>query len=362
MSETSSKEKKERMKILVFRLSSIGDIILTTPLVRALRKRFPSAHITFAVKREFADLVRHNPHINELLIFDKRTGISGLRNLKQNIQAQNFDMFLDIHRNMRSRFIRSGTNAKFVGLYSKQLFPRNLLVHFHINIYKEYKPVYLRYFESVERFHITYDGLGSELFFTEGDANYIGTRFKKEKIGLRDRILAIAPSASFLNKQWLPERFAEVAAHMHQKHNLKICLIGGPGDRLLCEKIRNMVPDAGFIVNFAGECTLLQSAALLQRSHIVLTNDSGMMHLAQSQKKPVVAIFGPTTKELGYFPIEEHSRVVEVPLPCRPCTHNGLNYCPRKHFRCMRNITTRMVVKALETLFTGAYNVRKRKS
>ena len=115
-----------------------------------------------------------------------------------------------------------------------------------------------------------------------------------------------------------------------------------------CEEIRGKLD--GRCINFAGRLSLLESAALLNHSTIVVTNDSGMMHLAQSQKRPVVSIYGPTTEELGYFPLKNNAEVVEYDIACRPCTHNGLNHCPKRHFKCMENISTNQVIASINRL------------
>ena len=147
-------------KILIIRLSSIGDIILTTPLLRSIRKTYPHSSITYITKKQYAGLLADSPYIDELIAFDKSEGFSGLRKIKRRLKSQHFDAYLDIHKNWRSRFLRSGLGARLITTYPKYIIRRALLVRFKINLYKHIKPVYLRYFEAARKLGVQYDGLG----------------------------------------------------------------------------------------------------------------------------------------------------------------------------------------------------------
>jgi len=335
-------------KILIIRLSSIGDIILTTPLLRSLRSAYPDAEIHYLVKKEFAALVNTNPHLDKVIEFDKGKGFSELRKMKRYLKSQQYDWIIDIHKNLRSRYLLFRNTAKYKTTYSKQIWKRTLLVWFKINRYKKIKPTLKRYFEAVEAQGISYDGRGTEVHVPRKNIEKIKTYLSGVGIAPEDPFATICPGASFDNKQWLPDRFAQAADYLVRQLGLKIVFLGGPKDKQLCDNIIALMKSSA--LNFAGKCTLPDSAGLLGQSKLVLTNDSGMMHLAQSQERPVVAIFGPTTAELGYFPMPRESRVLERDLPCRPCTHNGLDYCPKGHFKCMREIETKDVEEALLAL------------
>ena len=335
-------------RILVIRLSSIGDIVLATPIVRCLRKALPKAKIDFLVKREFLDLVRFSPHLNHIYAFDKASGPTGLAAIRKEIQRVGYDVIVDIHKNFRSLYVRSGSGMAKVAVYRKQLLLRALLVLFKLNLYRRPKPAYLRYFEAVEKFGVHYDGEGTEVFIPKEEIDGIDRLLKTKGYSDSRPLLIVCPGAGFSNKRWLPERFAAVSAYFLNVKAYAVALLGGSEDREICEYIRQQV--CGDAMNFAGRLRLIQSAALLQRASVVLANDSGMMHLAQSQKRSVVAVFGPTTEELGYYPIKERSRVVDVALKCKPCTSKGLHRCPKKHFKCMANIGSDQVIAAIESL------------
>ena len=300
-------------------------------MVRALRQAFPNAQIDFVVKKQFVELMLNNPHIDHLLVFEKELGMGPVKN---KIRDAGYDHIVDIHKNIRSTILKFSSQASS-STYSKYIFRRTLLVKFGINLYKNIQPVYLRYFEAVKQFGVIYDHIGTEVNFTHDDMEKVNIALSNACCRIDEKMVVICPGASFSNKQWLPERFAQLADRLIEK-GFSVSFHGGQKDVDLCESIINFMINRCF--SFAGQFSLLQSAAFLKMASLAITNDSGMMHMAQSQKTPVVAIFGPTTKELGYFPLPEKSVVVEKMVSCRPCTHNGLNYCPKKHFRCMTEI------------------------
>jgi lipopolysaccharide heptosyltransferase II len=334
--------------ILISRLSSIGDIILTTPVVRVIRNAYPRARISFLVKKEFASLVQYNPHIDNLIVFDKAGGKDSLKQLKERIREENFDWFIDLHNNLRTNYIKRALRFPEVSTYSKQSFRRWLLVKFGKNTFKEAKPVYLKYFDAVRHRDLRYDNKGTEIHFPPAEMENIQKKLISDGIDLSMPVAVICPGASYTNKQWLPDRFGSIADSLIIESKIQLIFLGGPNDSTLCEEIISGMSQQA--LNYAGQLSLLGSAALLSKADLVISNDSGMMHLAQSQKTPVVAIFGPTTRELGFFPLPAKSAVVQKDVECRPCTTKGLNYCPRKHFNCMKLIIAADVLKAINEL------------
>jgi len=332
-------------KILIIRLSSIGDIILTTALIRSVRTKYPEAQIDFLVKKQFLDIVVHNPNLSNILVFEKGEKLSAL---KSRIKHQGYDWIIDIHQNLRSLYIKLGISVPLITGYSKRLFRRTLWVKFGINIYKDTKPVLLRYFEATEKQGISYDNQGTEVFISEEKVQWMKQVLTLAGYTADKKLFVLAPGASFSNKRWSKEGFAKVAEHLTKSHNAWVAMIGGGGDIELCETIMKLAQSE--IHSFAGKFSLVESAALLSLCSGFVGNDSGMLHLAQAFKKPVVGIYGPTVIELGYFPIEENSIVIEKPIPCRPCTHNGLNHCPKKHFLCMQSICSEDVISGIDTL------------
>lgn len=336
-------------KILIIRLSSIGDIVLSTPLIRLLRKKFPSAQIDFVVKKEFSELLKFNPHLTNLIEFDASNGFKELLRLRYQILKERYDLIVDIHNNLRSVFLRTLSGAMVLKV-DKRVFKRLLLVKFKINLYKNIIPVAERYIETVSQLSIKNDNQGLELF-VPNDVIEVA----KSKIDFSDseRYIAIAPSAKHQTKRWLPERFAEVGDRLSEKFNAKIILMGGKEDEQICKLVESMMKNKP--INICGKTSLLESAGILSLCEMLITNDSGLMHIGSAMKTKVVAIFGSTVKEFGFFPYGTKSIVVEKPIPCRPCSHIGREKCPKKHFKCMMEIQVDDVYNACVKLMSLDY-------
>ena len=337
-----------RYKFLIIRFSSIGDIILTTPLIRCLRATFPNAQIDFLVKKEFAVVLSGNPHINNIITFDKADSRNQLRRIRMQVQLTRYSMILDVQKNIRSMMIGVGSRTGIAG-FSKKLTARDLLIRFKINIYKEIKPVYLRYFESVETLGVRYDGKGTEVFPSEQETSAVEALLAQNNLPVGKPLLVVAPGAQWENKRWTTEGFATAADTFCNQTGAYTLLIGGPGDVDICRMVQSQMKTPS--LNLAGKLSLMGSAAALGKAAMVFTNDTGMLHMAQAMKAPVIAVYGPTTRELGFFPLPENSRVAEIDISCRPCTQKGLHSCPKKHFRCMNDLKPELVSKLATELY-----------
>jgi len=338
-------------KILIIRFSSIGDIVLTTPLIRAIRNTYPGAVIDFVVKEQFVDLLRMNQYIDTILSYDPEAGIKGLWELIRIIRKEKYDLLLDIHKNPRSIFLRSLSKADRVLTYNKDTINRILLVWFKMNLLRDSQPVYLRYFQALNPLKIIPDDKGADLHVPDEVMKYVFHALRNAGIRSSQKIIVLCPGAGFSNKRWLPEGFAAVGNFCAQNHNAVVVLLGSAQDVEICEKVELLMKKRA--LNFSGKFSLLESAGVIRHSSLVVTNDTGLMHIAQSQRRPVLAIFGPTVREFGYFPFPDKSFVIEKKLPCRPCTKIGLNRCPKKHFRCMRDISVEEVVQAADQLLNS---------
>lgn len=322
-------------KFLIIRFSSIGDVLLATPLIRCLREKYPLCRIDFLIKKEFAVVLAQNPHLNSILTFDKKAGKGELSRVRKVVKQNRYTHIFDIQRNIRSLMITTASGAKVTG-FSKKLLARDLLIRFGKNVYTEIKPVYLRYFESVAYLGVVYDGNGTEVFPSASEAQKVAQFLIPQTLPDQTPILVIAPGAQWENKRWLTEGFAAAADTFCARTGSRTVLIGGPGDVEICGQVQSLMKTPS--LSLAGKLSLMGSASLLGQAAMVLTNDTGMLHMTQAMKTPVVAVYGPTTRELGFFPLPENSRVAETDIPCRPCTQKGLHACPKKHFRCMNDI------------------------
>jgi len=335
-------------KFLIIRFSSIGDVLLTTPLVRCLRAKYPGAQIDFLIKKEFSVVLSGNPHINNIITFDKNDSRNELRRIRMHIIFSRYSVIFDLQKNIRSILICARSQTGIIG-FSKKILARDLLIRFKINIYKEIKPVYLRYFESVETLGVVYDGKGTEVYPAAEESEKAEAILKQNNFEAEKPILVVAPGAQWENKCWTTDGFASAADTFCIQTGAKAVLIGGPGDVEICNSVQSQMKTPS--LNLAGKLSLMGSAALLGKAAMVFTNDTGMLHMAQAMKAPVVAVYGPTTRELGFFPLPENSRVAEIEISCRPCTQKGLHSCPKKHFRCMNDLKPEMVSNLANELF-----------
>jgi heptosyltransferase-2 len=339
-------------KTLIIRFSSVGDVVLSSLLLRVFRKKFPDAQVDYLIKSEYADLVRHNPHISKTIEYPSNTSLHDLLKLRRQLHTDNYDLVVDIHGSLRSRFLTWGIPN--VVRFNKRKLARFLLVKFKINAYERFggaPSVALRYIEPVADFGVADDGEGLECFFPDESLERVEQVIKSSGISATPLFIGICPSAKHNTKMWLKARFAETADHLLKKEEAAILLFGSSGDEeRRCNEIGRMIkgenPQAT-VINLAGKLSLLETAAALDKCALVLSNDSGLMHIAAARRKKVVAIFGSTVKELGFFPFGTKSIVVENnQLDCRPCTHIGLSACPKGHFKCMNDISTDHVVQA----------------
>ncbi|MDZ7370934.1 MAG: glycosyltransferase family 9 protein [candidate division KSB1 bacterium] len=337
-------------RILILRLSSIGDILLTTPLLRVLRDRYPKARIDFVIKSKFLDLMRTNPHLDRLWPLQAEKGFAELRSLKRQLESVDYDVILDLHNNFRTVYLRTGLGAPVFKL-RKYKIKRFLLVKFGIDLYRRIRPVYLRYLDAAAMLGVGDDGRGLEFFIDPSEAERIAGYLQENGVLKSDLLFAVSPGAGFAAKRWPQEYYAELLQKLLADHkDAKVLLLGDQSDQALCAAIAATLPRER-VVNTAGRLSLMGSAAALSQCRLFIGNDTGLMHMASALKLPLVAIFGPTTRQLGFFPYGVQSRVVEhKTLSCRPCTHMGRPKCPKKHFKCMREITPKQVRPVVEEL------------
>lgn len=339
-------------KALVLRFSSIGDIVLATPLIRVLRARFPQAQIDFVTKTQFVDLVRSNQNLNYTYSYDPASGFGGLRDLKAKIFEERYDLIVDIHNSLRSRFLRSIRGVRHTVVVDKRVVERTALVKFKKNLYRSVVSVADRYIEPLAPWGIVNDGKGLELHIP--DEVLFGVNGKMARLQLHrfESAYALCPGARHLTKRWPAERFAEVGIRLARERDAAILLFGGEGDRQAASEIAARIGStagAERVFDLTGQMSLLESAAALEYVDAVVTNDSGLMHIATARHKPVVAIFGSTVREFGFFPVQPESVVLEVAgLSCRPCSHIGRPVCPEGHLQCLLSTTADQVIRALK--------------
>jgi heptosyltransferase-2 len=340
-------------KTLIIRLSSAGDVVLSSQLVRALHGRYPDCQIDFLVKAEYADLVRFNPHVAHVIQFPGGGTLGDLFRLRRTVISSRYDLIIDIHDSIRSRYLSAGAGT--VTRVNKRKFARTLLVNFKLDMYDRFggaPDVAARYLETVLPWGVRDDVGGPELFFPPEVRPAVERLLASEHVVPGTMCIGVCPCARHGNKMWPGERFAESAGRLSEEHGLPVLLFGGADEREMCGAIEAIIRRAhprASVLNLAGRLSLLEAGCAMDRCAVVLANDTGLMHIAEARGVPLVAVFGPTVRKFGFFPRGAHSTVIEHPgLSCRPCTHIGLPRCPLGHFRCMKEITAEMVIEPAE--------------
>lgn len=329
-------------KILILRLSSIGDILLSTAFIRQTRIKFPSAKIDFVIKKEFFDLIRYNPHINYIYKFDSKSGLKELLRLREKINNQNYDYIFDIHNNFRTKILTSRIKSAKKWKIKKNKFIRALLVYTKINLYKNIKQTPFKYLDVGKTAGIKDDFQGLEIFWKDYIERKVNNILYNKNI--RYGYLIIVPGAGFYTKRWPVEHFKKLIKKITNRRREKIVIVGGKSEI----NDFNGLEISRQVVNLTGNLNLLEAAALITKAKAVVSNDSGLMHIAAAVKTPVLAIFGSSVKELGFFPFRsEYIMLENNNIKCRPCSHIGRNRCPLGHFKCMKEIDVDVVYNNL---------------
>ena len=327
-------------KYLVLRFSSIGDILLTTPVVRCLAMQQPGSEIHYLTRTSYASLLEPLPYIHRVISFEQHTG-EILRTLKQ----EHYDFVIDLHKNFRSVFLRARLGRPSAS-FPKLNFRKWWLVHTGMNLLPSVH-VTDRYFEAVRPLGITNDGKGLDLVIPE--AEEVSEEAYPE--AFRNGFVAMAVGARHFTKQ-IP---AGLAAGILRNSTMPFVLLGGKEDHPKAEEIISQVHQP--VWNACGQLSLLQSASVLRRALAVVTADTGLMHMAAALGKKTLSIWGSTTPAFGmypYLPGREHLSVmtgVET-LACRPCSKLGHSRCPRGHFKCMNEIDAGEVASLLMKLLS----------
>lgn len=334
-------------RVLFIRLSSLGDILLMTPLLNLLRAACPQAQIDVLVKAEYRDLLRAHPAIVRLLTYDSR---QSLLQMVGSLRADRYDLALDLHCTPRSQLLLRGLRAHRKLTYNKRVMRRALLVRLGWNTLRRMTPVPELYAAPLRRLGLT-GRLGAPTMHLDPESTEAMTAYVARLLpDVTDHpLLAVAPGARWPTKRWPMERFAAVAQELAREKRAAVVILGGSDEAQLARAIHDKLDVP--VINGVGTLSLMHSAALLSRCRLLISNDSGLMHMATALQVPVVAIFGPTVQEFGFYPFQARAEVVSEPLPCRPCSTKGSRYCPRSHHACMQDISSARVLAAVRAMW-----------
>lgn len=325
-------------KFLLLRFSSIGDILLTTPIVRCLKNAYPESEIIYLTKKNYLPLLEGNPYIDRLI---------GIQNnvfeIKKLLKQQKPDEIIDLHKNLRTWQVRLMNFDSKYSTFNKINLKKWLAVRFKkLSILPDIHVVD-RYFEAVRHLNVVYDGQGLDYFFKDKNVNVSG---------LPQKYVVWVVGAKFATKAVPVEKSAEIIAAL----SFPVVLIGGkediPKSQLIMNKLKNYE-----VYDFCGKTDFDESAYIIEHSIGVITPDTGMMHMAAALKKKIVVIWGNTVPQFGMYPLlpndlKHYYLPFEVNhLSCRPCSKLGFEKCPKSHFKCMNDHDARMIAKKAKSQF-----------
>ena len=323
-------------KLLIIRLSSLGDILLTTPLIRSIKIKYPDISIDFLLKDQYKDILLFNHYLSKVIEY--KSGKNDKKILFNQIRNNNYDLIIDLQNNFRSWEIRRQLNAKSVK-FNKRTLDKFLLVKFKINKLKDAPQIPVRYSQSLSDFSLDENGL--DLFIPK---NASAQLIDEEKY------IGFAPGSRHFTKMWLKEYYIELG-NMLVKEGYKVVLFGGKDDLQMCYYLSTKIAGS---INLSNDNKVFNIAADMKRCEAIVCNDSGLMHVACALRVPVLAFFGSTVKEFGFSPYKNKNVVMENEgLYCRPCSHIGRDRCPEKHFKCMKELTPESAFEKLKLLLNS---------
>ena len=338
---------QNQTKILIIHTAFLGDIILATPFMRGLRKLFPKAEIHFLTTKIGAEILAYNPWDIQLKIFNKHGKDKGLgATLAQAkiLQKEAYDFVFCLHRSFRSGFLawRSGAPIR-IG------FAQTPAAFFLTKTFRR-DPALLEGQKNLVLLNQLANRVVESSFIPEVRWSEADALVANALQAANEKYIVLAPCSVWNTKRWPEERFAELAKMFWEKYKWKTVLVGANSEKdlAICQKIISLLPEdfSNSIKNLCGTTKLTQLAVILKNAQIVVANDSAPLHLAVAVGAKGVAIFGPTTKSLGFFPHADKnswSVVENNGLDCRPCGKHGHEQCPKEHFRCMLEIQPEQV-------------------
>jgi 3-deoxy-D-manno-octulosonic-acid transferase/heptosyltransferase-1 len=362
-------------KILLIKLSAVGDVVHSIPVLNKLRRRYPTARLDWLVTPQIAELLRHHPAITNVIEFAREDWSTPWRlapfassaRLAARLRAADYDLVLDLQGQLRSAVFAFATGAPVrigfdkprarVWEASSRKLPDEARKHAWQGAregswlaYTHHIPVPTLDLHAVDR----YLSIGPMLALDEGAADFTFPIPREASDRIDDlmhyygaaeaKLVAMAPGTNWQTKQWRSDAFAEVARYFLQK-GFAAVLIGSDREHVVCQEVAGLAPGA---VNLAGETTLSELAALIRRAAICVTNDSGPMHLAVALDRAVVSIFGPTDP-VWVGPYRRDGAVLRAELPCSPCYLRQLSRCTHAH-ACMHDISARAVIERMESI------------
>jgi len=309
-------------KILIVRFSSIGDIVLTTPVIRCAKAQLKGTEIHYVTKEVFKSILIHNPNIDKLHTFK-----DDISEIYDQLKAENFDVVIDLHKNLRSLRLKQKLGCKSFS-FNKINLQKFMAVNFKQLNKLPNKHIVERYFETVAGIGVVNDGKGLDHFIHAND------RVDATALIPSSKFIALVVGGSYYTKKIPLNKLTEIC----NAANLPVIVLGGKEDKTIADDLQKQFPA---IVNTCGQYSINQSASIIQQAEFVITSDTGLMHIASAYNKKIISVWGNTIPEFGmgpYIPNPENKILEIKDLSCRPCSKLGYKRCPKGHFKCMNTI------------------------
>ena len=298
-------------KILLIRLSSLGDIVLTTPAIRAIRSHYPNAYIAMLVAKQSADILQHNPHLNEIIHFDrlaKNKDTGEMYRILRILRQRNFSLSFDFQRKFRTEllmYLSGATERVGKGILSTIRVPESGNKH-----------ATEHYFDLLHAVGIPTENRQLEIYLDASERIKASQLFKQEGINDENLTVGLFPGAGWKLREWMPERFAEIGDKLVCHFNAKVVIFGGPNDVELVNYITNTMNE--YACNFPGKLNIRELASCIEKCDLFISNDTGPMHIATAVGTPTVALFGPGN-HIRFQPIGDIHTLIRYDVPCNPC-------------------------------------------
>ena len=330
------------MKILIIRLSSIGDIILTEPVIRYLQEFYSGCQIDYLTKPQFTKIVQYFEGVNNIIPFET------YRKMQMLLQDKKYDLLIDLHNKPKTWLVKQFISARVKVSYQKKHLLRRLMIKKLTNqTIDSTLQLYLTIFTRLKidlQGNYYYPRLNLDLADEKTTMVNQLPELKAEK-----RLIAIFPGANHQTKQYPVDYFAQFINDLGQDKRYRFFILGSEDDRQLADQLERLCQVK--LINWCGRFDLQQLVKVMNEFDVIITNDSGPMHITAALEKNQIAIFGATHPRLGFRPLNDKAIILQTELPCRPCSLHGGKQCPQKHFRCMKSITPQMLKKALLSFY-----------
>ena len=325
-------------KILIIRMSSIGDIVLSTSFLQSVKDKFPNSEIDFLIKSEFVDIIKNHPLIDNTIVFDKKLGFKELVRLGKSLRSNNYDIIYDIHSVFRTRVLSFFLRNHLFKQIKKPRLRRFMLFYAYQNFFE-------KSFSHIKMYHSLLEKKDSfpktNLYLSEKEIEETKRYLHENNVG--NNFITIVPGAAWSQKQWSIDNYNNLMTRLIKAFNSKIVILGSTND-VICDQIIK----SENIINLKDRTTLRMAIGILKFSKHTIGSDTGLLHISEAMNTPVTMILGPTSQETGASVVLENSILIEnKDLWCRPCSQNGSRPCYRKEQYCMSEIDSEIVFNSI---------------